>query len=378
MKKNVLITGANGMLASQVSKVLEMNDYQIRLLSRNSKPNFKNVYKWDIETGYIDEKALENVNIIVHLAGASVGEKRWTNSVKKEIKDSRVKGENSLLTSPSNEKKKLPQKKVNQPKKARFISNKENSHINYDKKGTTKNTVFNQVRLNKYIASSGICSRREADQLIELGEISVNGKIITQLGYKIKPGDVVKYGNKILKPRKLVYILLNKPKNVITTTRDPGNRKTVLDLVSNATHERIFPVGRLDRNTTGLLLLTNDGELADKLSHPSNNVKKIYEVGLDKPLNEEDLKKITKGVYLEDGKAEVDEIAIVSPDRKTVGIEIHSGKNRIVRRIFEHLGYQVVKLDRVMYANLTKKNLPRGHWRYLTEKEIAFLKYTKF
>jgi len=288
------------------------------------------------------------------------------------------KGKNSLLTSPSNEKKKLPQKKVNQPKKARFISNKENSHINYDKKGTTKNTVFNQVRLNKYIASSGICSRREADQLIELGEISVNGKIITQLGYKIKPGDVVKYGNKILKPRKLVYILLNKPKNVITTTRDPGNRKTVLDLVSNATHERIFPVGRLDRNTTGLLLLTNDGELADKLSHPSNNVKKIYEVGLDKPLNEEDLKKITKGVYLEDGKAEVDEIAIVSPDRKTVGIEIHSGKNRIVRRIFEHLGYQVVKLDRVMYANLTKKNLPRGHWRYLTEKEIAFLKYTKF
>ncbi|MFQ3575032.1 MAG: pseudouridine synthase, partial [Cytophagales bacterium] len=221
------------------------------------------------------------------------------------------------------------------------------------------------MRLNRYIANSGVCSRREADFLIKLGEVTVNGNIVTEMGYKVKPGDVVKYSGRTLKPEKMVYVLLNKPKDYITTTNDPENRRTVMDLVANAAKERLFPVGRLDRNTTGLLLLTNDGELADKLSHPSNRMRKIYEVTLDKPLEEKDFERIVKGVHLDDGKADVNEIAIVSPDRRVVGLEIHIGRNRIVRRIFEYLGYEVEKLDRVMYANLTKKDLPRGHWRYL-------------
>lgn len=231
------------------------------------------------------------------------------------------------------------------------------------------------MRLNRYIANSGVCSRREADLLIRLGEVMVNGETITEMGYKVKPGDTVKYSGRTLKPEKMVYVLLNKPKDYITTTNDPENRRTVMDLVANAANERLFPVGRLDRNTTGLLLLTNDGELADKLAHPSNRVRKIYEVTLDKPLEEKDFERIVKGVHLEDGKADVDEIAVVTPDRKVIGLEIHIGKNRIVRRIFEYLGYEVEKLDRVMYANLTKKDLPRGHWRYLEEKELIAMKY---
>ncbi|WP_078063172.1 pseudouridine synthase [Solirubrum puertoriconensis] len=231
------------------------------------------------------------------------------------------------------------------------------------------------VRLNRYIANAGICSRREADQLIDAGEIRVNGEVVTELGYKVKPSDTVHYGKTNLKREKQVYVLLNKPKDFLTTTEDPEGRKTVMDLVKNASKERIFPVGRLDRNTTGLLLFTNDGEVAQKLSHPSHRNKKVYQVELDKELAEEHLTQIAAGLELEDGKAEVDDVAVVAGNRRFVGVEIHIGRNRIVRRIFEHLGYEVKALDRVQYAGLTKKDLPRGNWRYLTEKEVIRLKY---
>lgn len=231
------------------------------------------------------------------------------------------------------------------------------------------------VRLNRYIANAGVCSRREADSLIESGEIRVNGEVVTELGYKVLPSDIVHYGKTNLKREKLVYVLLNKPKDFLTTTEDPEGRKTVMELVASASKERIFPVGRLDRNTTGLLLFTNDGEVAQKLSHPSHRNKKVYQVELDKPLEEEHLAQIAAGLELEDGKAEVDDVAVVAGNPKFVGVEIHIGRNRIVRRIFEHLGYDVKALDRVQYAGLTKKDLPRGNWRYLTEQEVIRLKY---
>ncbi|RZK95040.1 MAG: rRNA pseudouridine synthase [Hymenobacter sp.] len=232
-----------------------------------------------------------------------------------------------------------------------------------------------ELRLNRYIANAGICSRREADALIAAGEIRVNGEVITEMGYKVQPTDTVQYGKTNLNREKLVYVLLNKPKDFITTTDDPEGRKTVMDLVAKASKERIFPVGRLDRNTTGLLLFTNDGEVAQKLTHPSHKNKKIYQVELDKPLTAEHLGQITAGLELEDGKAEVDDVAVVAGNPHFVGIELHSGRNRIVRRIFEHLGYDVVTLDRVQYAGLTKKELPRGKWRYLSEQEVIRLKY---
>jgi 23S rRNA pseudouridine2605 synthase len=231
------------------------------------------------------------------------------------------------------------------------------------------------MRLNRFISNSGVCSRREADKLIEMGMISVNGKVITEMGFQVTPTDTVKYGKRLLKREKFVYVLLNKPKDFITTTNDPQDRKTVMDLVKNSCDERIYPVGRLDRNTTGLLLFTNDGEVAKKLSHPSHDVKKVYQVELDKPLKDEDLDSIAEGVILEDGYAAVDEIAILNPEKTLVGVEIHIGRNRIVRRIFSHLGYEVVKLDRTMYAGLNKKNIDRGDWRYLSEKEVIRLKY---
>lgn len=231
------------------------------------------------------------------------------------------------------------------------------------------------IRLNRYIANAGICSRREADELIDAGQISVNGKVITEMGYKVKPTDIVKYGKRVLNPEKLVYILLNKPKGFLTTTEDPEDRKTVLDLIQGACEERVYPVGRLDRNTTGLLLITNDGELADKLTHPSNNIRKIYQAELDKPLSLEDFEAIKAGVELEDGFIKPDDLGIVTPDAYVVGIEIHSGRNRIVRRIFEHFNYEVKKLDRTVFAGLTKKDLPRGKWRFLTQKEIVALKF---
>jgi 23S rRNA pseudouridine2605 synthase len=230
------------------------------------------------------------------------------------------------------------------------------------------------TRLNKYIANAGICSRREADELIAAGVVSVNGEVITEMGYKVMPGDVVKYNNESLKTEKMVYILLNKPKDFITTTDDPENRKTVMSLIAKAGKERVYPVGRLDRNTTGLLLFTNDGDLAKKLTHPSFEVHKIYQVELDKSLKTSDLQEISSGLNLEDGFIKVDDIVFTGNDKNVVGVEIHSGKNRIVRRIFEHLGYEVKKLDRVVFAGLTKKDLPRGRWRFLTEMEVANLK----
>lgn len=233
------------------------------------------------------------------------------------------------------------------------------------------------IRLNKYIADAGVCSRREADKLIEAGEIKVNGNTVTELGYKVSRKDAVTYNGRRLSQEKLVYVLLNKPKDFITTVDDPEDRKTVMQLVQTACDERIYPVGRLDRNTTGLLLLTNDGELATRLTHPSHNVKKIYQVDLDKPLTEEDAEKIREGLMLEDGEAKVDELAILSEDQTILGVEIHIGRNRIVRRIFEHLGYEVIRLDRVMFAGLTKKDLPRGKWRYLSQKELIRLKHFK-
>ena len=234
-----------------------------------------------------------------------------------------------------------------------------------------------KIRLNKYISNSGVCSRREADELITMGLVSVNGTVITELGYKVNRKDVVKYDGKTLRAEKPVYILMNKPKGFLTTTKDPQERNTVMQIIAGAVKERVYPVGRLDRNTTGLLLLTNDGDLTDKLSHPSYNVKKIYKAELDKPLTKTDFQKILEGVQLEEGRAMVDDLAIVSDDGKTVGIELHIGWNRVIRRIFERLEYQVVKLDRSVYAGLDKKDLGRGHWRYLTSEEIVRLKHYK-
>ena len=235
------------------------------------------------------------------------------------------------------------------------------------------------VRLNKFIANAGICSRREADALITDGKIKVNGEVVTELGVKITPKDIVEYNEKVVATERKNYVLLNKPKNVVTTSDDPNGRKTVMDLVKGASEERIYPVGRLDRNTTGVLLLTNDGELASKLTHPKFVKKKIYQVWTDKPISEEDMQHIADGVELDDGPIHADAVSYVSPtDRKQAGIEIHSGRNRVVRRIFESLGYHVVKLDRVYFAGLTKKNLPRGRWRYLTQEEVNFLKQNSF
>lgn len=233
------------------------------------------------------------------------------------------------------------------------------------------------IRLNRYIANAGICSRRKADELIQAGVVSVNGEVISELGYKVNPAvDVIRYNGETLKREKAVYVLLNKPKDYITTTEDPQERKTVMHLVEKASKERIYPVGRLDRNTTGLLLMTNDGDLAEKLSHPRNNITKIYQVELNKNLTQGDLNKIAFGLELEDGLIKPDAVTYVQGgSKREIGIQIHSGKNRIVRRIFEHLGYEVVKLDRVVYGNLTKKDLPRGRWRYLEEKEIIQLKH---
>ncbi|PZX54663.1 23S rRNA pseudouridine2605 synthase [Algoriphagus ratkowskyi] len=231
------------------------------------------------------------------------------------------------------------------------------------------------IRLNKYIANSGICSRREADSLISNGLVTLNGEICTELGRKVKKTDRVVYQGRKINPEKPTYVLLNKPKDFITTTDDPMDRKTVMHLVGNACEERIFPVGRLDRNTTGLLLFTNDGELAAKLSHPSNQIKKIYQVTLDKPLTKKDEEAINEGLTLEDGKVDVDDFQVLSLDRTILGLEIHIGRNRIVRRLFAHLGYDVTALDRVVFAGLDKKDLKRGHYRFLSEQEVIRLKF---
>ncbi|MBD5358536.1 MAG: rRNA pseudouridine synthase [Bacteroides sp.] len=236
-----------------------------------------------------------------------------------------------------------------------------------------------QIRLNKYMANAGICSRREADEYITQGLVKVNGEVVTELGTKITRDDVVEYDDKVVTPERKCYVLLNKPKDCVTTSDDPNGRLTVLDLVKNACRERIYPVGRLDRNTTGVLLLTNDGDLASKLTHPKFVKKKIYQVWTDKDITEEDMQRLADGIELEDGEIHADAISYVSEtDRNQAGIEIHSGRNRIVRRMFEHLGYRVIKLDRVYFAGLTKKNLPRGRWRYLSQEEVNFLRMGSF
>ena len=231
-----------------------------------------------------------------------------------------------------------------------------------------------EIRLNKFIASSGLCSRREADNLIKDGLVKVNGEIVTQMGLLVSVKDEVVFNGKNLRPKKHVYILMNKPKDYITTLKDPHAKKTVIDLIKNKVEERVFPVGRLDRNTTGVLLLTNDGDLTEKLTHPSYESKKIYSITLNEKLDVEHFEKIRAGIELEDGFIKPDAVDFPNPsDKREIGIEIHSGKNRIVRRIFEHFNYNVIRLDRVYFCGLTKKGLQRGHWRYLKPKEIALL-----
>ncbi len=258
------------------------------------------------------------------------------------------------------------------PKKAVSAGSREHKSSENSAKPLKKS---DGVRLNKYIADAGICSRREAEKYIESGIISINGKVVTELATKVKYGDIVKFNDAVLTQQKKTYILLNKPKDYVTTLEDPHAKKTVIDLIKNGCKERVYPVGRLDKTTTGLLLLTNDGELSDFLSHPRNNKKKIYQASLNKPATQEDLQKLFDGIELEDGFIKADGISFVeTDDKREIGIEIHSGRNRLVRRMFEHIGFKVRKLDRVYYAGLTKKNLPRGKWRYLSEKEIVMLK----
>ena len=248
---------------------------------------------------------------------------------------------------------------------------------NYKLPTTNSGISVSEMPLNKFIAHCGIGSRRDAVPLIKEGKITVNGNVVTEPGFKVTDKDVVMFnGKKLFVTKNMVYILLNKPKDYITTTDDPQGRKTVLQLIKHSTTERIYPIGRLDRNTSGVLLFTNDGELTQRLTHPSYNVKKVYEVKLDKPVTKAHFDKIVSGITLEDGEIHADALAYADAnDRSVIGIEIHSGRNRIVRRIFEHFGYDVKALDRVMYAGLTKKNVERGKWRYLSEKEIRLLKY---
>ena len=281
------------------------------------------------------------------------------------------RGEIPTFAKISHMRKPGPKHKKPNPSKKKTFSKPKNTRPG---RPVSKGNQDGGIRLNKYIANAGICSRREADTLIAAGSVTVNGKPVTTMGYKVSSGDEVRFNGRLLQLEKKDYVLLNKPKNFITTTKDERGRRTVMELIANASNSRLLPVGRLDRATTGLLLFTNDGDLAKKLTHPKHGVKKLYHVVLDKPLKTTDLQKIKKGLKLEDGPVTVDEVSYIQDaGKREVGIEIHSGRNRIVRRIFEHLGYKVVKLDRVVFAGLTKKNLPRGHWRRLTEQEVINL-----
>ncbi len=263
-----------------------------------------------------------------------------------------------------------------EPRKRSYRQTGKPENLRRGKKTNSQSDSGDLIRLNKYLADAGICSRREADKLIESGVVKINGKTVTQLGTKVSRTDKVQYGGETLKREKLQYVLLNKPKDFITTSDDPQNRRTVMILVEKACRERIYPVGRLDRNTTGLLLFTNDGEMAKKLTHPKLRIKKIYHVVLDKALAKKDIIDIAKGIHLDDGFIQPDKISYVegTSGKREIGIELHSGRNRIVRRIFETLGYKVVKLDRVFFAGLTKKDIPRGKWRHLELKEVNLLK----
>lgn len=282
--------------------------------------------------------------------------------------------ENASVKKPSAKKPSENAKTVTARDKRKYIDFK----IKVKKGDPLPSFREDNIRLNKYLSNAGVCSRREADVLIQTGVVSVNGKIVTELGYKIQPGDVVQYDGETINAETKRYVLLNKPKGFITTMDDPRGRKTVMTLVSKACRERIYPVGRLDRETTGLLLFTNDGDMAKKLTHPRYQARKLYHVELHKPVAKEDLEKLLKGVDLEDGRTQVDKAEYVEEkSAREVGVELHSGKNRIVRRLFEALGYTVLKLDRVQFSGLTKKDLPRGMYRHLTEQEVAFLKMSK-
>ena len=315
-----------------------------------------------------EELAEEHQGVVSSASGRIESKRRWQRTGNQNSKKGPFWKEMMSEKASRNLKKKRVTKSKSNP--ANLKVTKQNSE------GGHKPKVDTLVRLNRYIAQAGICSRREADTLISRGLIKVNGKVVTELGTKIVPSnDRVEYDGKVLRAQNLVYILLNKPKNMITTTKDPHGRKTVLDAVAGVTDERLYPVGRLDRNTTGLLLLTNDGEMAKKLTHPSHRVKKVYAVRLNKPFDENDFSKLTEGIELDDGFATVDKIGYsIGKGPEEVGVEIHSGKNRIVRRMFEAIGYQVVALDRTMMGPLTKKNVPRGKYRVLTDKEVKFLK----
>ena len=273
-------------------------------------------------------------------------------------------------------RKPTPRKNRNTPSSRPPASKGNKRTPRFPNSGYPKEEKDKAMRLNRYIAHCGICGRREADLLIQQGDIYVNGKPVTAMGIKVVPGvDTVLYKGKKITPEKKVYVLYNKPKNEITTAKDPKGRTTVMDSLKRVTKERIFPVGRLDRNTTGLLLLTNDGDLAKKLTHPSHQVRKVYKIKLDKAVDPEHLELLKNGITLEDGKAKVDKISYIEgSENREIGLEIHIGRNRIVRRMFETLGYKVLTLDRTMLGHLTKKNLPRGKWRWLTDKEISFLK----
>ena len=290
------------------------------------------------------------------------------------------RGERAKHYANKNEKSQLKRSSFERGERAAFDPSKpKNYKKDYSKKkeATVTNADKGLTRLNKYIANAGICSRREADDLIKSGCVTVNGKVISELGYTVKATDEVNYSGARLKTEKNVYLLLNKPKDYITTAADERGRKTVMELITGACKERIYPVGRLDRNTTGLLLFTNDGDMTKKLTHPKHEVEKLYHVELDKNLKQDDFEKIREGVELEDGFIQPDELSYTGETKREVGIKIHSGRNRIVRRLFEHMGYDVLRLDRVMFAGLTKKNIPRAKWRFLTDKEVSFLKMLK-
>ncbi|WP_291862624.1 pseudouridine synthase [Marinilabilia sp.] len=271
-------------------------------------------------------------------------------------------------------KGKIPGKYTNNERRSRNTKFSEKAKPRNIERKISGTKPPESMRLNKFIANSGVCSRREADTLITKGEIKVNGNVVKEMGLTVSINDKVEYKGKKLIPEKKVYLLLNKPKDTVTTSSDPEGRKTVIEIIRNACPQRVYPVGRLDRNTTGVLLLTNDGELSKQLTHPSFEAKKIYHVFLNQPLAPAHLESIKNGIELEDGLVKPDAVNYVDGDPMQAGIEIHSGKNRIVRRIFEHFGYQVEKLDRVYFAGLTKKNLPRGKWRFLADKEVRFLK----
>ena len=284
--------------------------------------------------------------------------------------------ENRRKTKPESKEFKKKDDKKTYPKK-RFSPSPYKKYK--PKTKTSEKPDDGSVRLNRYLANAGICSRREADELITTGLVRINGKIIKELGTKVYPGDEVKFNDETIRQERKVYILLNKPKDYITTTEDEKGRKSVLDLIRGACKERVLPVGRLDRNTTGLILLTNDGDLASRLTHPKYQKKKIYHVFLDKKVKLDDIKALEHGIELEDGFIKADAISYAdATDKSQIGIEIHSGRNRIIRRMFEYFEYKVLRLDRVYFAGLTKKGLPRGHWRFLTPDEISMLKMGAF